>query len=261
VALAIQVQRDRVDAQPVCQQVQCLTAVADAVGSAEPEGVVEVAVDAFGIVASPVEAFEIGVAVRDGAHVFGAVELACAVFVVAVQAHGHCPKAVGDAVVVVPAVAAGLRLCAMGADPIKRNECEFSGVGEFADADLTATGKQFHFSRPVHRADSFGFDERGFLNPLASFRSRGHPIDSHQSGFAHEVLVVFAAQRGVVDNCLRAGEVRTKTGEPVDRLYRLATGSWHERCVKNDPRVLGKVTCCDDHELASPRALARSLNV
>ena len=86
--LAIKVKCDRVDAQPVCQQVQCLTEVADAVRAAKPESVVEVAVDALGVVASTVKAFEVRVAGRDRSHVLGAVELPCAVFVVAVR--GDC---------------------------------------------------------------------------------------------------------------------------------------------------------------------------
>jgi len=65
VALAMQVERYGVDAEPVCQQVQCLTEVTDAVGSAEPQGVVEVAVDALGVVASPVEALAVGIAGRE----------------------------------------------------------------------------------------------------------------------------------------------------------------------------------------------------
>jgi len=155
----------------------------------------------------------------------------------------------------------------MGTAPVKRDEGEFSGVGEFADADLTAAGEQFHFSRPVHGADSFGFDERRFPDPFAGLatlgfadsRGGGHPVDGHQSEFAHEMLVVFTAQRGVVDNCLGAGEVRTMTGEHVDCLCGLAAGCWYERCVKNDPRVLLQVTCCNDHELASPCGLTGGL--
>ena len=43
----------------------CTIAVADGVGSAEPERVVECPVDGLGIVAPPVEGFEVGVGLGD----------------------------------------------------------------------------------------------------------------------------------------------------------------------------------------------------
>ena len=51
-----------------------LAVVAEAVGAAEPEGVVEGAVDGFGVVAASEEPCEVGVAGRDGPEVLGAVE-------------------------------------------------------------------------------------------------------------------------------------------------------------------------------------------
>ena len=95
-----------------------LAGVADAVGAAEPEGVVEVAVDGLGVVAAGVEPFEVGVAGRDGPDVLGAVELPGGVVGVAVEPDGDglVVVAVGELVVVVPAVLAVLVLVAVGAD-------------------------------------------------------------------------------------------------------------------------------------------------
>jgi len=53
-----------------------LAAVADAVCSSQPEGVVEVSLAAFGFVAAPVEVFEVSVVWWDGTRVFGAIEFA-----------------------------------------------------------------------------------------------------------------------------------------------------------------------------------------
>ena len=73
---AVEVEGEAVDAQGVGEDVQELAMVADAVCSSEPEGVVEVAVYAFGVVAASVEVFEVGVVWWDGAKVLGAVEFA-----------------------------------------------------------------------------------------------------------------------------------------------------------------------------------------
>ena len=57
-------------------------------------GVVEVAVDALGVVAAPVEPFEVTVAGWDRSHVLRAVEPPLAVVVVAKQANGDGSGAV-----------------------------------------------------------------------------------------------------------------------------------------------------------------------
>ena len=75
VALAVQVQRQAVDPEGVGQQVQQLTGVADGVGPAEPEAVVEVTVDALGIVATPVQPLEVRIPRGDRPDVLGPVEL------------------------------------------------------------------------------------------------------------------------------------------------------------------------------------------
>ena len=58
------VEREAVDHEGVAEQVEELAFVSHAVGAAEPEGVVEVAVDALGVVASCVEFGEVRVVRR-----------------------------------------------------------------------------------------------------------------------------------------------------------------------------------------------------
>ena len=52
-----------------------LACVADGVGSAQAEGVVEAAVDGLGVGAEREEPIEVGIAGRDGPEVLGAVQL------------------------------------------------------------------------------------------------------------------------------------------------------------------------------------------
>src|SRR5439155_11454911 len=85
---SVSVEGEAVDHEGVAEEVEVLAGVADAVGAPDPEGVFEVAVDGFGVVASRVEASEVGVARRDGPDVFGAVELAGCVFGCSVEADG-----------------------------------------------------------------------------------------------------------------------------------------------------------------------------
>ena len=69
------VECDGVDADGEAQQVDVLSGVADRVGPTQPEGVVEVPVDGFGVVASGVEGSEVGVVWRDRPDVLCAVTL------------------------------------------------------------------------------------------------------------------------------------------------------------------------------------------
>ena len=94
----------------------------------------------FGVVAAGVEAGEVGVGGRDGPDVLGAVELPGGVVGVAVEPDGDglAAVAVGEAVVVVPAVLAVLVAVAVGADAGEFGEGEVAGVGELADADCAA---------------------------------------------------------------------------------------------------------------------------
>ena len=144
--MAVQVHCERVDAQGVGEDVESLAEVADAVCSAEPEGVVEVTVDAFGVVTATVEPFEVGVAGRDWSDVLGAVEAAFAIVVVAVQPDGDDRAGViwREPVVVVPPVGPGFGGAPVGSDALERYEREFTGLGKFAEPDLAATGEKLH---------------------------------------------------------------------------------------------------------------------
>ena len=93
--------------------------MADGVGPAEEEGVVEAPVDGLGVVALAEQPVEVGVGRGDRADVLGPVELAAGVLVVAVEPDGDGPAG-GEAVVVVPAVPAVLALGPVGADPAER---------------------------------------------------------------------------------------------------------------------------------------------
>jgi len=64
VSSSVAVEREAVDHEGVAHEVEELTLVSHAVGAAEPEGVVEVAVDALGVVASCVEFGEVRVVRR-----------------------------------------------------------------------------------------------------------------------------------------------------------------------------------------------------
>jgi hypothetical protein len=75
-ASVVAVEGDGVDDEGVAEEVEVLAGGAEAVGAAEVEGVVEVAVDGLGVVAAPVEAGEVGVTGGDGPQALGAVESA-----------------------------------------------------------------------------------------------------------------------------------------------------------------------------------------
>ena len=84
------VEGDTVDAEGEPDEVDVLAGVADRVGSTEPHGVVEVAVDGLSVVAAGVEPGEVGIIGGNGAYVLGAVQAAFVVVGVAVEADGDC---------------------------------------------------------------------------------------------------------------------------------------------------------------------------
>ena len=75
---------DAVHAEGEAEKVDVLAGVPDGVGSAEPQGVVEVSVDGLCVVSAGVQSGEVGVVGCDGSHVFGPVETASVVLGVAV---------------------------------------------------------------------------------------------------------------------------------------------------------------------------------
>ena len=103
------------------EQVEPLAAVTDRVGSTEVEGVVEGPVDGLGVVALAEQGVEVRVGRRDGSDVLCPVQPAALVLVVAVEADGDL-AAVGEPVVVVPAIEAALVERAVRADPGQRDE-------------------------------------------------------------------------------------------------------------------------------------------
>ena len=205
---AVSVECEGVDGERVGEQVEPLPRLADGVGSAKPEGVVECPVDGLGVVASGVQRPERRVGGRDGSDVLGPVELPHAVFVVAVEADDDdaAAEVVGQPVVVVPAKRADLVGLAAGADAGEFGEELLPGVGEGEDADGPGAGEQVDSSfGAVGEGDGALFDERGLLDPflvallaVGSGALRGgdlvdgeqrvdrlgsdHPIDHRRSG-------------------------------------------------------------------------------
>ena len=177
----------------------------------------------LGVVAARVEPCEVGVGRRDGPDVLGAVELARGVVGVAVEPDGDGPVAVavGESVVVVPAVLAVLVAVAVGADAGEFGEGEVAGVGEFADADgAAARVERDGACRAVGDGDGLVFDVGALLDAslvrgaafLGSALRGGDPVDREQPEVAQQGLVVDAAERGVVDDALGAGDVAVRGG-------------------------------------------------
>ena len=75
------------------------------------------AVDGLGVIAAPVEPLEVRICGRDWSDVLGAVQPACGVFFVLVEAHndGAAAECLGQGVGVVPAVGAAAVVAAVGA--------------------------------------------------------------------------------------------------------------------------------------------------
>ena len=83
------VEGDAVHAESEPEQVDVLASVTDRVSAAEPHGVVEVAVDRFGVVAAGIQPSEVEIIGRNRADVLGAVQAALVVFGVAMEADGN----------------------------------------------------------------------------------------------------------------------------------------------------------------------------
>ena len=87
-ALAAHVHDQGVDAERVRDHVQRLATVPDTVRPPQPQRVIEMPVDALGVVASPVQHFEVRIARRDLPHILRPVELALRVL--CVRMHRCC---------------------------------------------------------------------------------------------------------------------------------------------------------------------------
>ena len=77
-----------------------------------------------------------------------------------------------------------------------------------------------------------------------------------QSEFAEQVLVVDAAERGVVDDALCAGDVGCEAGEAVDGAAGFAAGGGDPFDVEDDPAVDVVGAGGDEDELGAPRGVA-----
>ena len=129
--------REPVHQQSVSQQIEVLPTHAHAVGSAEEERVLQVAVDGFRVVPSRVEVLESRIRGWDGTDVLGPVEPTILVLGVAVQPHGDGTTAepLRELVVVVPAEGSRLVLVAVGPDPAQWLEEPLPHIAELQHAD------------------------------------------------------------------------------------------------------------------------------
>ncbi len=198
------VQGDAVHCQGEADQVEVLAGVADGVGPSEPEGVVEVAVDRFGVVAAGIQPGKVRISRGDLADVLGAVEAPSFVFGVGVEPDGDGSVAggVGESVVVVPPVSVVFAGVAVGSDAGQGDEIEVAGVDEAADADLTASRVEVDGAGgAVGVADRFGVDPHTLFVSLlvgvpawvlgAGFGG-GDSVDRQPAQITEESLVVDA---------------------------------------------------------------------
>ena len=84
----------------------------------------------------------------------------------------------------------------------------------------------------------------------------GDPVDGQQPEFAQQVLVVHAAECGVVDDALRARDVGCEAGEAVDGAAGFAAGGGDPFDVEDDAAVDLVGARGDEHELGAPRGVA-----
>ena len=89
----------------------------------------------------------------------------------------------------------------------------------------------------------------------------GDAVDREESEFAQQVLVVHAAQRGVVDDALRAGHVGCEAGEAVDGSAGFAAGGGDPFDVEDDPAVHVGRAGGDEDELGAPGGVAVAFEV
>src|SRR5947208_5846283 len=192
VSSPVTVECEAVDHEGVAEQVEQLAFVPDAVGAAQPEGVIQVAVDALGVIATGVEPGEVGVGGRDDADVLGPVQLAGCVLGGSVepQRDDAGAEVVGEAIVVVPAVAARLVGVAVRPHPRECAEVEVPSFGQLTDPEDPAPGVELDGSgAAVGEGDRPGFEPGALLDSLsvgaprlldAGFGGR-HPVEGAEA--------------------------------------------------------------------------------
>lgn len=96
---------------------------------------------------------------------------------------------------------------------------------------------------------------------LCSGLGGGDAVDREESEFAHQVLVVHAAQRGVVDDALRARHVGCEAGEAVDGSAGFAAGSGDPFDIEDDPAVHVGRARGDKDKFGAPGGVAVAFEV
>ena len=180
-------------------------------------------------------------------------------------------EVVGEAVVVVPAVLAVLVAVAVGADAVEWREVQVAGVGERRRCRSRRRGRRAATVsvRAVGELDGLVFDVRAFrfaLSFVAAGLLRaglcgGDAVDGEPAEVAQEALVVDAAQRGVVDDALRAGQEGSDAFEAVHGGGGFAAGFGDPVDVEDDAAVGVVGAGGDEHELGAPGGLAGAFEV
>src|SRR5439155_6256504 len=140
---------------------------------------------------------EVGVGGRDDPHVLGPVQLAGCVLGGAVEPQGDEAGAevAGEAVVVVPAVAAGLVRVAMRPDPGERAEVEVPSFGQLTDPHCSAPGVELDgSSAAVGEGDRPGLEPGALLDSLSFLAPRlfdaglrgGDPVEGNEAEVAQQ---------------------------------------------------------------------------
>jgi hypothetical protein len=170
----VSVQRDAVDHERVAEQFDVLARVAEAMRPAEPEAVVEAAVDALCIVPSRVEPLEVRIVWRDRPEVLSAIQLAVGICGRAVEPHGDRAAAVvlGEAVVVVPAEGATASGVAVGPDASLWHEVHLAGVGGLTDSERAVARVQREGLFAVRCLDGLVLEVGALRDPSAVVPAR-----------------------------------------------------------------------------------------
>ena len=173
--------------------------------------------------------------------------------------------AVGELVVVVPAVAAALVLGPVGADAAEFGEREVAGVGAFGEAERPGVGVEVEGAAgAVGEGDGLVFDVGALLDASAAGApvgfgggdGGGDPVDGEEAEFAEQVLVVGAAQGGVVDDALGAGDEGCEAGEEVEGGAGFAAGGGDPVDVEDDAAVAVVAAYGGEDEFGAPGGVA-----
>ena len=136
-------------------------------------------------------------------------------------------------------------------------EGEVAGVGEFAEAECAVAGVEPQRPlRAVGEGDGLVLEVDALLGSAAAGAAGGldgglgggDPVDGQQAEVSQQLLVVDAAQGGVVDDALGAGGERCEAGEAVHGGGGFAAGGGDPFGVDDDAAGGGRAYG-DEHEL------------